>query len=91
MSHHSQKCKEVNLISNSKKYHCPRCGAEIIKDYGGSFDCPRCSLEFEKADCDRLEEDESAILAIEEKLNIFRALGVDPKHPERHKKYFEDW
>jgi len=36
-------------------------------------------------------EDDSAILSVEEKLNLFKALGVDPKNPEKHKKYFEDW
>ena len=89
MSHHSKKLKEVNSINNSKQYHCPRCGTEVITEFDDSFDCPRCRLEFEKADCDRLEDD-SAILSINEKYDLFKAMGVDPKHPEKHKKYFED-
>ena len=76
--------------SELKRYHCPRCGSKKIIEYDDSFDCPICQLEFEKADCDRLEDD-TDILSIEEKLNLFKALGVDPKHPEKHKKFFEDW
>lgn len=91
MSHHSKKLKEMNSINNSKKYYCPRCGTEEITDYGESFDCPQCKLEFEKAACDRHEDDDSAILSFEELDGVFKSLGVDPKHPEKHKKYFEDW
>ncbi len=90
MSHHSKKFKDVNQISPSKNYHCPRCRTEIIKDYGDSFDCPNCRLEFEKADCDHLEKDDSAILAIEEKIDIFKAFDIDPHNPE-HKRFFEEW
>ena len=58
-----------------RKYHCPRCGNEDIVDYTDSFDCPFCKLEFEKRDCDELED--SQILAIEEKLGIVDAIGLD--------------
>ncbi|TFG21517.1 MAG: hypothetical protein EU529_13370 [Promethearchaeota archaeon] len=60
-----------------KKYHCPRCGNKDIVDYTESFDCPSCKLEFEKKDCDELEE--SQILAVEEKLGVFDAIGLEPK------------
>jgi len=91
MSDHSKKYSEVNSISNSKTYHCPRCGTESIMEYDDSFDCPVCRLEFSKASCDRHEDDDSAILSYEELDGVFKSLGVDPKHPEKHKKYFEDW
>jgi len=58
-----------------KKYHCPRCGNEDIVNYTDSFDCPTCKLEFEKKDCDELED--SQILAVEEKLGIVDAIGLD--------------
>ena len=58
-----------------KKYHCPRCGNEDIVDYTDSFDCPSCELEFEKKDCDELED--SQILAVEEKLGVIEAIGLD--------------
>ena len=90
MAHHSKKFKDVNPINPSKIYHCPRCGTERIKDYGDSFDCPICNSEFEKADCDRHEDDDSAILAIEEKINFFKAFDIDTHNPE-HKRFFEDW
>ncbi|TFF90252.1 MAG: hypothetical protein EU548_03960 [Promethearchaeota archaeon] len=59
-----------------RKYHCPRCGNEDIVDYTESFDCPSCKLEFEKKDCDELED--SQILAVEEKLGAVKGLGLDP-------------
>ena len=86
MSHHSKKFKEVDSINNSKKYHCPRCGTELIKDYGRSFDCPICESEFEKADCDRHEDDDSAILSIDclkesvTELYIIRGTNDNPRY-----------
>lgn len=58
-----------------KTYHCPRCGNKEIIEYSDSFDCPLCSLEFEKQDCDELED--ANILAVQEKLGIIKALGLD--------------
>ena len=40
------------------------------------FDCLSCELEFEKKDCDELED--SQILAVEEKLGIIKSLGLEP-------------
>ncbi len=60
-----------------KKYHCPRCGNEDIVDYTDSFDCPSCGFEFDKKDCDELED--SQILSVEEKLGITEALDLDQK------------
>ena len=59
-----------------KKYHCPKCGNKDIVEYTESFDCPSCKLEFDKKDCDELED--SQILAIEEKLGVIKAIGLDP-------------
>lgn len=58
-----------------KKYHCPRCGNEDIVEYTDSFDCPSCEREFEKKDCDELEN--SQILSVEEKMRIIKELGLD--------------
>jgi len=55
-----------------RKYHCPRCKTEEIIEYDDSFDCPICSLEFEKKDCELLEDDQ--ILAVEEKLEIVKTI-----------------
>ena len=58
-----------------KKYHCPRCGNKDVIYYSHSFDCPSCEREFEKKDCDELED--SQILAVEEKLGTVDAMGLD--------------
>ena len=58
-----------------KKYHCPRCGNEDVVNYTNSFDCPSCRLEFDKQDCDELED--SQILAVKEKLGFIEALSLD--------------
>ena len=60
----------------NKELHCPRCKNNKIIDYGDTFDCLICKLEFEKKDLE-LYDDESAILSIEEKLDIVKVLKAN--------------
>ena len=57
----------------NEELHCPRCKNNKIIDYGDTFDCLVCKLEFDKKDLE-LYDDESAILSIEEKLDIVKVL-----------------
>ncbi|TFG20506.1 MAG: hypothetical protein EU529_14765 [Promethearchaeota archaeon] len=75
-------------MMSEKKYHCPRCGNEEIADYTDSFDCPSCNLEFDKKDCDELEE--SQILSVEEKLGIIKGLGLDINKETNSSNYSRD-
>ena len=61
-----------------EKFHCPRCKNKKIIDYGDTFDCPICNLEFEKKDFE-LFDDESEILAIQEKLEVIKVLNTNSK------------
>ena len=65
----------LSLNMAKKTYHCPRCGNKNIVEYSESFDCPVCRLEFEKKDCDELDDEN--VLAIEEKLSFVRVMGLD--------------
>lgn len=78
-----------NISYSSKKYHYPRCGNEKIIEYEKSFDCTICKLEFEKKDCDQIDDD-SKILLIEEKEGIYKALDIDPKNPESIKNFSDE-
>ena len=71
-----------------KKYHCPRCKKEEIANYTDSFDCLSCNLEFEKKDCDELED--SQILSVEEKLGIIKELGLDINKKANSSDYSEN-
>ena len=66
-----------------EKLHCPRCKNKKIIDYGDTFDCPLCNLEFEKKDFE-LFDDESDILAIEEKLEIVKILKTNSEKKNEH-------
>ena len=89
-----KKYKKVKSIKLSKKYHCPRCGSELIEVYRNYFECLKCLELFEKDDCDRL--DDSEILSVDEKYfeeelqeleeQLQQKLErdkVDSKHPEK--------
>lgn len=61
-------------------YFCPYCKSYDIIDFGDCFDCMHCTdnngmpLEFEKIDCDTIQ-DRSLILANREKMKIIRITG----------------
>ena len=65
----------------NEELHCPRCKNNKIIDYGDTFDCLICKLEFEKKDLE-LFDDESAILSIEEKLEIVKVLKTNSENNE---------
>ena len=80
--------KKSNSVSEQlriikEKLHCPRCKSRKLIDYGETFDCPICNLEFEKKDFETFD-DESAILSIEEKLEIIKVLDTDSKKEKEH-------
>ena len=53
-----------------KPYYCPRCKSKDINEYDDTFDCIHCNLEFDKKDCDELDDDQ--ILSIKEKLEFVK-------------------
>jgi len=59
-------------IRMKQEFHCPRCKSEDIIEYDESFDCPHCRLEFDKKDCEELEDDQ--ILSVQEKLSFMKEL-----------------
>ena len=80
----------MKSISASEKFlimkenlHCPRCKSKKVIDYGDTFDCPICNLEFEKKDF-KLFDDESDILAIEEKVEIVKVLKTNSEKKNEH-------
>ncbi len=85
---YSKKSNEVNVISRSKNYHCPRCGNKEIVDYGDSFDCPVCRREFRKADCDRFDDDE--VLSDEEKLDMINSWEKRSEYSDSMREFLDD-
>lgn len=55
---------------------CPRCKGKRIIDYETIIECLDCNLEFEKKDIEEIE-DKSAILSLQEKQSIIKALKDD--------------
>ncbi|TXT53247.1 MAG: hypothetical protein BAJALOKI2v1_1100009 [Promethearchaeota archaeon] len=62
----------MNSKDSLKKYHCPRCQSKEIYDYGKRFQCKICELEFDKEDCDMLDDED--VLSVREKLKIAEIL-----------------
>jgi len=62
----------------SDNYHCPRCKNKDIIDFEFSFKCPYCMLNFDKSDYE-FAEDDSYIIAVEEKDAFLKALKLHQK------------
>lgn len=56
-------------MSSKKKFNCPRCNGDNVKDFGDIIECLDCKLEFDKSDINIID-DKSNILSIQEKKKV---------------------